>query len=93
MYQKGKYPQTYKEKNKERNRERKVNQEDEIKERQTDYGRIIYIQIRNKVKKVERNKKEKTQKRKKEKEKKREKTKAQHACSMRSAASPNYNNL
>ena len=40
---------------------------------QTYYGRIIYIQIRNKVKKVERNKKEKTQKRKKEKEKKREK--------------------
>ena len=53
-----------------------------ISEDQTHYRRIIYIQIKNKVKKEERNKKEKTQKRKKEKEKKREKTKAQHACSM-----------
>ena len=61
-----------------------------ISEDQTYYKRIIYIQIKNKVKKEERNKKEKTQKRKK---RKRKNSKAWHACSMRSAASPNYNNL
>ena len=41
-----------------------------ISEDQTDYRRIIYIQIKNKVKKEERNKKEKNlEKKKKEREK------------------------
>ena len=61
-----------------------------ISEDQTDYRRIIYIQIKNKVKKEERKKKEKTQKRKK---RNRKNSKAWHACSMRSAARSNYNNL
>ena len=40
-----------------------------ISEDQTDYRRIIYIQIKNKVKKEKRNKKEKLRKEKKEREK------------------------
>ena len=56
---------------------------------QTYYGKIIYIQIRNKVKKVERNKKEKHRKKRKKKE--REKLKlSMHALCV---AQPSYNNL